>query len=689
MADPIHIQAPDGSIIEFPAGTADSVITSVMAQNYGGPSQPAASPQSAAQPKGTLQSIREAIHAPTRAVENGLFMGLGDRIRAGMGAIIGDGSYSGNLADEQRQSDQFRSDHPIVAPVLEGVGNAAAPLGAIGAASKATSFGGKFLAGAGAGGVIGGAQGALSSRDYTDLPQTAKDAGTGAIIGGGIGGGIPIAGRAIGAGYQSIVNAIMGKPDGISRGASRHLIDAITADTPAAVKSRVAELGPDATLADAGPALLGKAQGASLNSDEGRSVLQSALTARNEGTNQRIMGDVNRALGPAEDPQTVTNAITAHRSAVDIAAYPAALDNAPSVQTAPILRQLEDMIPRSVGSEQKALTNLRDMMMTTERRPLLDAAGHPQYDNLGRQRFTDIPVSQNNADVLHKIKQELDNVIQYDAPGLGVPAGALTRQQGALKNMRGQLNSALEDQVPGYLEANRQSAALARRGQAVDLGTQYLGSGKTTASPERFANEFRQLEPGERIAFAKGSRGEIERQLGTKANDLQALRAALQGEGGWNTAKLATVHGADAADQLIGTVNRNLKFRDTYNKVVENSQTAQRQAAASAMKPVPPGEVPLINPNMSATGFALAGGKKLLNVGLNAVRPDPTRSFGELAKVLSAQGPQRDKHLQDIIDAITRRQRTSAKAPVVGDRAALAAAILGNAYLQNSQPRMR
>jgi hypothetical protein len=320
---------------------------------------------------------------------------------------------------------------------------------------------------------------------------------------------------------------------------------------------------------------------------------------------------------------------------------------------------------------------------------LLDAAGHPQYDNLGRQRFTDVPVSQNSADVLHKIKQELDNVIQYDAPGLGVPAGALTRQQGALKNMRGQINSALEDQVPGYLEANRQSAALARRGQAVDLGTQYLGSGKTTASPERFANEFRQLEPGEQIAFAKGSRGEIERQLGTKANDLQALRAALQGEGGWNTAKLATVHGADAADQLIGTVNRNLKFRDTYNKVVENSQTAQRQAAASAMKPVPPGEVPLINPNMSATGFALAGGKKLLNAGLNAVRPDPTRSFGELAKVLSAQGSQRDKHLQDIIDAITRRQRASAKAPVVGDRAALAAAILGNAYLQNNPMRMR
>jgi hypothetical protein len=53
---------------------------------------------------------------------------------------------------------------------------------------------------------------------------------------------------------------------------------------------------------------------------------------------------------------------------------------------------------------------------------------------------------------------------------------------------------------------------------------------------------------------------------------------------------------------LVGSVNRNLKFRDTYNKVVENSQTAQRQAASNAMKP----EVPLVNPNMT-TQLSLRG----------------------------------------------------------------------------------
>jgi hypothetical protein len=353
------------------------------------------------------------------------------------------------------------------------------------------------------------------------------------------------------------------------------------------------------------------------------------------------------------------------------------------------MRQLEDMIPRAVGNERRALTNLRGMMMTTEQRPRLDAFGRQEVDaRTGQPIFDEVPVSQNDAEVLHKVKQELDNVIQYDQPGLGVPAGALTRQQGALKMMRGELNNTLEQQVPGYAAANRQSAALAQRADAVEAGTQYLGSGKTTPSPERFADEFGPLSQGEKIAFAKGSRGNIERVLGTKANDLQALRGELQGEGGWNTSKIATVHGQQAADDLMASVDRNLKFRDTYNKVVENSQTAQRNAAASAMKPTPASETPLINPNMSATGLVATGAKKAaISVANALLRRDPTQSYGEVARVLSATGAQRDRYIQAIADALTRRQSHAARAPVVGDRAALIAAILGNAYVQASPMR--
>lgn len=303
------------------------------------------------------------------------------------------------------------------------------------------------------------------------------------------------------------------------------------------------------------------------------------------------------------------------------------------------------------------------------------------------ERFKDVPYSHDDAGVLHKVKMEIDNVVEHDKPGLGIQPGALDNQQASLKQLRFQINDALEKQVPGYMAANRASAALAKRAEAVQAGTQYLGNGKTTPSPQRFAFDFEGLDPGEKIARAKGSRSEIDRVLGTKANDLQALRGELQGEGGWNTDKLATVHGQPAADELVGSVNRNLAFGDTYNKVVENSQTAQRQAAAGAMKPVAPGDTPLVNPNMSITGLLATGAKKTASAALSAVRPDPTRSYGEVARALTEQGSKRDARIQNIVDALERRQGNSIGATAGGNQTALLGAIAANGYLRRKEKK--
>lgn len=681
---------------EEPAAPKGAVTDPALlaALNGEAPAAPvAAAPAPAGEPKGTLQTVREAIHAPTRILENGVLLGLGDRARALMDTAIrprsitdlvtGEGnSYAANLKREQGETAKFAEDHPVAAPVLEGVGGVIAPLSVVRAVTRPATLGMKTLVGMGTGGALGGVQGFTNSKDWTDLPQVGKDVAVGIGTGGVIGGLIPGTSAAVGAAYNKVVNAMRGRVEGMSRGAGNHLVKAVEADGPVAVRARLDELGPDAMLADAGPALLGKTQGAVLNSDEGRSIGVGALTRRNEGTNARIQSDVNQALGPAEDPQTVTNAIRAHRAEVDARNYPAALDTAPPVQVAPILTELDYRIAQTpVGSmEHRALTNARGMLMTTERRPLLDTAGHPQYDHFGNQRWTEVPVSQNDANVLHRVKGELDNVIEYDAPGLGVPAGALQRQQGALRQTRGAINDALEAQVPGYAEANAASRALAQRGEAVQTGTQYLGSGKTTPSPERFAAEFDPLTAGEKIALAKGSRGEIERILGTKANDLQALRGELQGEGGWNTAKLATVHGQDAADDLVGSVDRNLKFRDTHNKVVENSQTAQRNAAAKEMKPDPSTDTPLINPNATGVGIVGTGLKMGVQKIVNALtKSDPTRHYGEVARALTEQGAARDARLLSIVNALNARQATAAVAPRVGNLGAVAAALLEHA----------
>lgn len=935
MADPIHVQAPDGSVVQFPAGTPDTVIVSVMQQNYpagktasasGGPAASGATPppetamapvfgeepdlsalakQSGPAPEMPYgEQMRHLVGSAdnaVRAVANGI--PFADRFASGMGALTGIGgelgNYSGNLEKQRAQDKQLQDAAPIANTAAHLVGGSLLPVGVFGAVAKPASLYAKTLAGMLTGGAIGGAQGISDTPDLTNLSDAAIHGAKGAGIGAALGLSIPLAARGIGAGYNAVANYFRGNADNMSRGASKILVDALLADGPQAVRSSVARLGDDAMLADAGPAMLGKAQGVTLNSDEARSVMSGALNARNDATNARIMGDVNRTLGPAEDPQTVTNAIRGHRSELDNAAYPKALESAPSVQIEPIMADLAKRIEQApTGSmEHRALTNLQKMLTREEQEaaavaptgkgaasvapvgddpttaalrskygdavadafakqqakpaqeqplsllqfiaskgglkpdPELEAIGlafghraqvpgKPGFFNVvgkdgqrvdrmreaveeagylrGSERGTSTPaefldaieaelrgqkrypegfegyktkregvarsereqheydkstqgleddlrsaghgqigpdvreravnlmrekslspdeavdravtqlehessfpggkpsgaspppsggqantvVPHDSASLLHKIKGELDNVIEYDAPGLGVPAGALQRQQGALKLMRGAINDTLERQVPGYREANRRSAALAKRAEAVEAGTQYLGSGKTTPSPERFATEFEPLSQGEKIAFGKGSRGNIERVLGTKANDLQALRGELQGEGGWNTAKIATVHGQGAADDLMASVERNLKFRDTHNKVVENSQTAQRTAAAKALKPDPSTETPLLNPNMSLTGLLATGAKKTANWVANGMRPDQTRHYGEAARVLSAQGAERDAHLQALIDALSRRGENAAAAPAIGNRAALAASLLANDYLR-------
>jgi hypothetical protein len=658
---------------------------------------------------GVLHSIRSALHAADpyvraaepylhaaepyvravdpymRSVANAVTGGQADRFAARMGAATGvggdKGNYSGNLKTEQTKTERFSHDHPIANAATQ----TAATLAMLPetASVEGLSLGARAVRGLAGGIPIGAAQGALSSKDLTDLPQTLWHGFLGAVTGGVLGGTIPIVGSGAGKTMNWAADRIRSTA-GMSREAARRLLKALQPGGPDAVRAELDRLGPDAMLLDTSPAMRGTAQGAALNSDEGGSVMRDALTARDKGTSARITSDADAALGPAEDPETVINAINAHRAQVEHIAFPAALGNAPPVRTASILQQFDTAIPRSVGMERKALENLRDMMMTAEQRPRLYASGRQQVNRRGQAIFDRTEVPQNDAEVLHKVRQELDNVIDYDAPGLGVPAGAVAHQQGMLKWFRLQLNNALERQVPGYAEANAMSEVLAKRAEAVRAGTQYLGAGRTTPSPQRFAAGFELLSQEERNALAKGSRGDIARIVGTKADDLPALRSELLGDGGWNAANLATVHGQEAADQLAGSVERNLKFRETYDDIVKKSEAARQQAAADAMKLAPPSETPLINPNMTLTGFTGTLAKKAGAGLVNALlEKDPEKSYGEIARILSAQGPEARAYLDALAGNLNRRAAVAPTLNRLGDRASLALILGGGRYLRS------
>jgi hypothetical protein len=101
------------------------------------------------------------------------------------------------------------------------------------------------------------------------------------------------------------------------------------------------------------------------------------------------------------------------------------------------------------------------------------------------------------------------------------------------------------------------------------------------------------------------------------------------------------------------------------------------------MKPTPSSETPLVNPNMTATGFLGTMSKKaLVSLGNALLKNDKTKSYGEIARILSAKGSERDTYHNALIDALMRREAAAVGAPIVGDTATLAALTAAHGYLR-------
>jgi hypothetical protein len=423
---------------------------------------------------------------------------------------------------------------------------------------------------------------------------------------------------------------------------------------------------------------MGKGQGVAINSDDGRTILYNALKGRDASTNARINGDVNAALGPPVSPLEETQALKGQRSAIH-GQLPNVFAAAGPVDTTGVLSNIAQGLPKAVGPEAAVLNKAKDWLMQRG----TNAAGNP----------TLAPIT--DAETLHNAKSAIDTLIEYGDPSLGVQPGAVAKSQGAIGAVRRELNQALRDQVPGYSGIMDRSSALARKMDAIEEGKGLLAGGPNAVSPYdlnlKMSGQLGRppMTPEEVAGLRIGARGAVDTALGTKANDLVALKGQLQGEGGWNQGKLASIFGAGPAGQLSDTVERNAAFRDTLNKIVENSQTAQRTGAAANMRaPSSPGH-PLISPDTSPTGLLLTGAKNAMGAVTGMFKSDPTSSYGEIARILSAQGPQRDAHLTALVDALTRSSANAATGARLGNRAALAAALGGEQPLYDQlRPRL-
>lgn len=550
-------------------------------------------------------------------------LGAGQRGAAIASTVMNGGTYDENLRLAQSITQQAQEEHPYVTTGANIAGATAGTIPLVMAAPAAFGGGGGGLllrsgASALSGGAIGGTDAAV--RSGGDLDAIGKGAGYGFV--GGLAG--PTIAKAVGAGVRKVGDAFRNRAAssvaGIDPQALTFVRRAATDDgfDAAAMQARLADMGPDAILADLGPNLQHQAGALAATPGRAQEVVRSALTDRQAGANARIGAAIDDNLGPRSVvPSEVNATIQANQQALG-RQYGEVFRQPTRYDFTAITDDLDRSIQNLRGDAQRGLQRVRDMMNVHNTNQV---TADPRIAFETRQAIDGMLATETNPKVI-----------------------------GTLSEARQMLDDALRDSIPRIKEVDANYAELGRQREALQRGQTVLASGREAPRPSELVREVQegalpqnmQIGPSAvPLRLSQGARAEVERIVGNNANDVSALNKLIKGEGDWNRARLATLFGQDKADRLIKVVDNERVFADTANTVTRNSETAARIAAQGELG------------GAGSTGFGTVDAFKAGGI-RGAARSMAVDKLAEITKELATKAP---KVREDLGKALVDRQR--------------------------------
>lgn len=477
--------------------------------------------------------------------------------------------YERQLAEAQAANRAAKEAHPWAYGISEAVGlvpglvyGGSTRLGAQALGLAGKSLLGRSAASAGSGAVIGAIQGGAGADDGERGMGAVYGAGGGALVGAVS----PAIGEAVGKGVGALASSIRSRatprPDGMSNSAAESLAQDLRSSGGAnAVRSRLDELGPDARLLDASPSFQGRAQGLAIQ-PETREMITAPLTARNQGTNARLATDLDSAIGPAPIPSRVEAQIAQGRELIGKEYESLFATQARAVDTSDLAGRLDVLAVNKRGPAAQAIAKVRGYLDIPDNKGVLDP--HPA--------------------ALFETRNAIDGLLEAETNG---------KARLALGEARTAVDRLLADAVPGIKQVDAKWQELARQSEGLQRGSKIFDGGKTAIRPGELADEIGAgaIPKGEMVGpsavpvrMRQGARAEIDRLVGTEANDLNALRKAIKGEGDWNYTKLVQTFGSKEGAKVWNAVDREAAFREAYQNIVGGSQTALRTGAAEGTK---------------------------------------------------------------------------------------------------------
>lgn len=448
--------------------------------------------------------------------------------------------YHQALATQQGSDRQFADVHPVVngaAQLAGGVG-ATAPLavagaGLVGQTALRTAPGlAGILGRAAAAGAEGAAIGGTDAWTRGQSPLTGLAFGAA----GGVGG------EALGQGAQAIRNVFRPADEKAASWVMRQVLhDAPTAD---GATQRLAQLGPDAIVADLGPSVRGQLDQTAIRPGPARKMAMDALRTRQDAAGDRIAQALTDAMGPRTNVLETADQIAAARSAAAGPLYEATRDVA-----VPMNDTIAELLSRPAFQSAQA-------------------AAVRKAANEG----VELDMSQPTVRALDYTKRALDDQIGHAVMhGNRDDARVLTGlKQGLLEQV--------DQAVPDYAAARQAYAGYSEIADALANGQKAFSN---SMSPDALTRQLHGMSDAAREAYQEGARQQVAQAMGTARTDAAGAQSLFNR--GYNREKLQTVIGDDASKKILDALSSEKQFQATANAVGVGSQTAPRLFSAETV----------------------------------------------------------------------------------------------------------
>jgi hypothetical protein len=494
-----------------------------------------------------------------RMFGQGVTLGFGDEIEAGVRAPFSDRSYRDIRDDIRSNIAGFRQENPGSALALEVGGGFALPFGAlkaVGTTGRAALTGPTALETAKTGFKLGAGTGAIAgaggAAEMLDVPL---DAAVGAGIGGPLGAATPVAVNTVGGFARRVYDAlgIGGKQRALTF-AERKMIEALQRDgfTPEQAAQRLREgrdLGvSDMLIADLGPNSQGLGYSATSVPNRARTDVQNRLFGRAQDEASNIAAQVQRRSGLNSDQMLGTSYIDdlAERQArAARQAYPEAYKIA--VDANPFRPYVGREVVERAYEQARRLADV-------------DGVTLPPFAEI--KNAQSIPT-----EVMHQLKRGLDQIVAKETDAL---TGKMTPFGGAVSKLTKEINDKLKELNPLYAKANREFADSQRLQNSYKEGLDYL-----KMSENDLVKKLKGMNAGEREAFRVGLVSKVQERANTLDDSTDFTKAVF----GSPKKRSALRYAFDNEDQFkafTNVIDMQRAMRQTNNRVLGGSPTAGR-----------------------------------------------------------------------------------------------------------------